>query len=186
MKVQKGNAGYIRERKKRTLLKVILEFGIVLALLILGIVQTGERMNVLTIVAVLGCLPASKALVEFIMILPHHSVAEEMAKEIQEKAGQMLTIYDMVFTSEKQIMPVESIVVSGDRVCGFASNVKIDSTFIEKHINQYLSANGYTGVSTKIYHNYSDFLIKTEEMSRVAGNETIGQAIRGVLLSISL
>lgn len=64
MKATKGEAGYIQARKKQLILKAVLEFGIVIALLILGIWQTHTRLNLLTVVAVLGCLPAAKALVE--------------------------------------------------------------------------------------------------------------------------
>lgn len=40
MKATKGEAGYIQARKKQLILKAVLEFGIVIALLILGIWQT--------------------------------------------------------------------------------------------------------------------------------------------------
>ena len=76
MKSKKGDAGFIRRQKRNIIAKTVLEFGIVAALLVLGITQTGDRMNLLTIVAVLGCLPASKALVGTIMILPHHSISD--------------------------------------------------------------------------------------------------------------
>ena len=45
MKVAKGDAGYIRTRKRKILLKTVFEFGIVVALLILGIIETGSRQN---------------------------------------------------------------------------------------------------------------------------------------------
>ena len=61
MKATKGEAGYIQARKKQLILKAVLEFGIVIALLILGIWQTHTRLNLLTVVAVLGCLPAAKS-----------------------------------------------------------------------------------------------------------------------------
>ena len=77
MKIKKGDAGYIRSRKKLVIIRTALLFGIVIALLGLGIWQTGDRMNLLTIVAVLGCLPASKSLVEVILIFPHHSIVDE-------------------------------------------------------------------------------------------------------------
>ena len=121
MKMAKGDAGYIRARKRKILLKTILEFGIVAALLILGIIETGSRQNLLTVVAVLGCLPASKALVELIMVLPHRSITKENAKEIEQNATLLTRLYDMVFTSEKMIMPVEAIVISGNTICGYSS-----------------------------------------------------------------
>ena len=111
MKATKGEAGYIQARKKQLILKAVLEFGIVIALLILGIWQTHTRLNLLTVVAVLGCLPAAKALVEVITISPYHSIAEERAKEIQKHAEDLTVAFDLVFTSKDKFMPVDSIIL---------------------------------------------------------------------------
>ncbi len=127
MKIQKGDAGYIRSRKIKSLIKTILQFGIVVALLILGIKQTGDKMNVLTIVAILGCLPASKSLVEFIMFLPYKSILKDMGNETKEKAPLLTFVYDMIFTSEKNIMPVDAIVISGNTLFGYSSSKKINT-----------------------------------------------------------
>ena len=191
MKVAKGDAGYIRSRKRKILLKTILEFGIVAALLILGIIETGTRQNLLTIVAVLGCLPASKALVELIMMLPHHSISEEMAAEIELNASLLTTAYDMVFTSEKKIMPVEAIVISGNTICGYSSNTKVDMNFIVNHLKQYLHSNRFDKVSVKIFDNYTAFVTRAEGMNNIATiekNDTkrYEESIRQILLNISL
>ena len=63
MKIEKGTPGYLNARKIRLLLLALLEFAIVIALLVLGYVQTGTRLNLLTVVAIVGCLPACKVLV---------------------------------------------------------------------------------------------------------------------------
>ena len=191
MKVAKGDAGYIRARKRIILLKTILEFGIVIALLILGIVETGTRQNLLTVVAVLGCLPASKALVEFVMVMPHRSIAEEMAAELDLNAELLTRAYDMVFTSEKIIMPVEAIVISGNTICGYSSNSKVDMNFIAKHLKQYLHANQFDKVSVKIFDNYTAFATRAEGMNNIAAiekNDTKRheEGIRHILLNISL
>ena len=110
MKATKGEAGYIQARKKQLILKAVLEFGIVIALLILGIWQTHTRLNLLTVVAVLGCLPAAKALVEVITISPYHSIAEERAKEIQKHTEDLTAAFDLVFTSKDKFMSVDSII----------------------------------------------------------------------------
>lgn len=191
MKVQKGDAGYIRMRKRNTLLKTILEFGIVIALLVLGILETGSRQNLLTVVAILGCLPAAKAMVELLMILPHHSVTEEMATEIDLTAELLTRVYDMVFTSEKVIMPVEALVISGNTICGYASRSKVDMNVIAKHLKHYLNANHFDKVSVKIFDNYTQFVTRAEGMSNIAAiekNDTKRheEAIRQVILNISL
>ena len=191
MKVTKGDAGYIRARKRKILLKTILEFGIVAALLILGIIETGTRQNLLTVVAVLGCLPASKALVELIMVFPHCSISEEKAAEIEWNASLLTRAYDMVFTSEKIIMPVEAIVISGNTICGYSSNAKVDMNDIAKHLKQYLYSNRFDKVSVKIFDNYTAFATRAEGMNNIAAIEKEDtkrheEGIRQILLNISL
>lgn len=191
MKIKKGNAGYIRLRKKLVIIKTALLFGIVIALLGLGIWQTGDRMNLLTIVAVLGCLPASKSLVETILIFPHHSIADEKVAEIEMVAGKLTRVYDMIFTSEKKIMPVENLVILDNTICGYTSNKKVNTNFAADHIKKYLVANQFTKVSVKIFDNYASFLNRVESMNEnmaVDKNDMKEkeEAICRVILSLSL
>lgn len=165
---KKGEAGYISARKKQVIVKTILEFGIVIALLVLGILQTGSRMNVLTVVAVLGCLPAAKALVEVIMILPHKTVSEEHIQDIEARGTEVSRLYDLVFTSEKKVMPVESVVIVGNTICGYTSSEKCDVKFTTQHMQTYLHANGCHKVSVKIYQEFSEYLKRVEEMNLIA------------------
>ena len=65
----KGTSGYLRTQKNYEILRTVLYFAISLSLFIAGWVTTGSRENLLTIVAVLGCLPACKSLVEMFMFL---------------------------------------------------------------------------------------------------------------------
>ena len=191
MKSKKGDAGFIRRQKRNIIAKTVLEFGIVAALLVLGITQTGDRMNLLTIVAVLGCLPASKALVGTIMILPHHSIAKAKAAEIDEKAGLLTRVYDLVFTSEKKIMPVKCVVISNNTICGYATGKKVDTVEIAKHMKQYLSANQFTKVSVKIFEDYTAFLTRAEGMNNIVSVEKTDtkmheEGIKQVLINLSL
>ena len=64
----KGTSGYLRTQKNYEILRTVLYFAISLSLFIAGRVTTGSRENLLTIVAVLGCLPACKSLVENILL----------------------------------------------------------------------------------------------------------------------
>ena len=126
MKINKGDAGYINSRKKRVILKTVLEFGIVAALVALGYWQTGTKLNMLTLVAVLGCLPASKALVEVITIFPFKSINKDVAEEISQKASLLTVSFDMVLTTHEKIMQIDSVVISNNTICGYTSNPKTD------------------------------------------------------------
>lgn len=191
MKIKKGNAGYIEVRKKATILKCVLEFGIVIALLALGIWQTETRLNMLTMVAILGCLPASKALVEVIMIVPHHSIEKNVADEIAGKTELLTTVYDLVLTSEKNIMPIDCIVISGNTIYGYTSNKKTDIAFAAKHIRQILSANKFSKLNIKIFDAYNAFISRAEGLNNIAAIEKEDtkeqeETIRQVILNISL
>ena len=191
MKVAKGNPGYIKNRKRKVILKTVLQFGIVVALLVLGIMETKSRLNLLTLVAVLGCLPASKSLVEVIMLFPHRSINQSVSDEIQEKTSELTVAYDLVFTSEKHIMPVDCVVLSDNTICGYTSNEKTDTVFAAKHIKQILYANQFTNVSVKIFDNYTAFVTRAEGMNNIAAvekNDTKKkeEKIRQVILNISL
>lgn len=189
MKINKGDAGYIKNQKLKRTLKTCIEFGLVAALLILGIIETGTRLNLLTVFAVLGCLPASKSLVGLIMMLPHRSIKKEKAKQIEEKGQHLVRVYDMVFTSEKKIMPVDSIVIFNQSVCGFTSREHVDTNFVTRHLKEYLENNGYKG-SVKIFNSYPAFLVRVEGMDNMAAidhfDKESADEIRQILLSLSL
>lgn len=191
MKVIKGSAGYLEARRKQLVVKALLEFGIVLALLALGIWQTKTRNNLLTVVAVVGCLPSSKALVELITIFPHRSIAERTAGQIAMRTKQLTTAYDLVFTSQKNIMPVDSILILDNTICGYTSSKKTDAAFAGKHIRQILEQNQFTKVSVKIFTDYDAFLDRAESMERLAEENRPDtrkkeESIRQIILNISL
>ena len=60
MRTEKGQPGYVKARKQKYLLGAVVEFAIVIAIFVTGYIQTGSRLNLLTVVAVVGCLPAAK------------------------------------------------------------------------------------------------------------------------------
>ncbi len=51
-KKEKGQPGYIKWRKEKYLIGTIAEFAVVIALVVLGYVQTKTKLNLLTVVAV--------------------------------------------------------------------------------------------------------------------------------------
>ena len=67
MKSIKGQYGYIKKQRNRVIIWTVILFVIAFSLFIAGYVMTKTKKNLLTIVAVLGLLPASKSLVNAIM-----------------------------------------------------------------------------------------------------------------------
>ena len=171
MKTEKGKPGYVKARKRKYLLGAIAEFAIVIAIFITGYMQTGSRLNLLTVVAVVGCLPAAKMLVEFITMAPYKSIDDAKYQELEEKAPLILKAYDMVITSSQKVMPLDAVAVSGHVVCGYASNPKTDETTLASHIKEILQNNHYDKMTVKIFHDYTAFLSRAEGMNNIAAVE---------------
>lgn len=56
-KVEKGKPGYLNYKKKAEILRTVIYFAIVAAIFLLGYTQTHTRLNLMTVVAVLGWPP---------------------------------------------------------------------------------------------------------------------------------
>ena len=171
MKIEKGQPGYIRARKQKLLLMTVLEFAVVIALLVLGIMQTGTRLNLLTVVAIVGCLPACKMLVGLITILPYRTIDPEIVDEIEDKASLLTTAYDMVLTSREKIMPVDCIVISGNTVFGYTHYEKVDLDTASRYIKSILVENRFSGATVKILNQYKAFLARAEGLDNIAAVE---------------
>lgn len=187
----KGNAGYIRKQKRFLIFKTILQFGVVAALFVLGLVQTKTRLNLLTVVAVLGCLPAAKTLVQLIVIIPYKSISQEKHADLEQKAPGLTKSYDMVVTDSKHFMPIESLVILDNTVCGYTSHSKIDVNVANKHIKEILVQNQYDKVSVKIFNDYTAFITRAEGMQNMAAvsrpdTKKKEEGIKRVICQISL
>ena len=191
MKVEKGKPGYIKAEKNRYLIWSIAEFAVVAALVIIGYVQTESKMNLLTVVAVVGCLPAAKTLVEFITMAPHKSIETKKYKEIEEKANLLVKAYDLIITNSEKVMPVDVIVISGHTVCGYTSNPKTDEAKVASYLKEMLQKNHCEKVTVKVFHDYVAFLSRAEGMNNIASidktdNRKLERKIKKLILSTSM
>ncbi len=78
----KGKSDYLDTQKKYEIMRTSLYFLISLSLFAAGWITTGDRLNLLTVVAVLGCLPACKSTVGMIMFLKFKSISKTDVEQI--------------------------------------------------------------------------------------------------------
>lgn len=190
-KTEKGTPGYLSHKKRMEIIRTIIYFGIVAAIFFLGYFQTKTRLNLLTVVAVLGCLPAAKALAGVIVRLPYRSADRKIVADLSEKAGHLTTCYDLVLTSTEKIMAVDCIVVSGSTIFGYTHYEKTDPEETQKHIKNILSENGFTGFTVRILREYKAFLARAEGLDHIAAVEKADTSaqdrkICSLLLNVSL
>ena len=179
MKITKGMPGYIKDQKKKRILITILLFGISIAVFLTGYLTTHTRNNLLTIVAILGCLPAARSAVGMIMLLPYRSFEEEKVREVETAAAGILSAYDMVLTSSEKVMPVDVLLISRHLICGYVSRTKVPPVEVEAYLARILKENRYDKVTVKIFTDYDSFLKRAESFGETK-QKSEGQPDRAV------
>ena len=190
-RVIKGDQGYLDYKKKIEVIRTLSYFAIVAAVFLLGVWQTGTRKNVLTVVAVVGCLPASKALVGLITRFPYKSVSKCISDDIKNRSKHITCIFDLVLTSTEKFMPVDSIVISGNTIFGYAPNTKTELKYTADFIKEILAMNRIKGINIKLFRELNAFNARVDGLDSIAAvenddNKELEEKISGLLLNISL
>ena len=182
----KGTRNYLDTQRTYEIIKTLILYGISLSLLAAGWITTKTRLNLLTIVAVLGCLPASKSLVSVIMFCRYHSLSRKAAGEI-EKHGQKLTcLYDMVFTGREKTYAIGHLAIKGNTICGFSEKPDFDQKAFNAHLEVLLKNDSYSNVSIYVFTNLQKYLDRLDQMEVLACDEKNTAGIAESLKSVCL
>lgn len=182
----KGEKHYLRNQRNYELAKTIILFVIAIGLFVAGlIINKGNKANIFTIVAVLGCLPACKCLVELIMFIRYKTCNDELADKIEESSNGLIQAYDRVFTSKEKTHPIDHLVINNNSLCCYTSAKKFSDADFQKHIATYLKAENIKDTTIKVFNDEKKYLERISNMS-VENNTEKDKEILNVLLSISL
>lgn len=182
----KGSRGYLHSQRNYEILRTCIYFGLSLSLFFAGYVSTGTRMNLLTVVAILGCLPASKSLISMIMYLRYPGCSKEAAAKIASHSHGLTGLYDMVFTSYQKNYSISHLTVKGNTICGFTEDSKFSENDFYRHLDGILKTDGYKNVSVKIFTDLTKYLNRMDQLQEAGSEETITEGIVSTLKSVSL
>lgn len=169
----KGTRNYINSQKKYELIRTFIFFFIPLSLFIAGYVTTKTKMNLLTIVAVVGLLPACKSLVGLIMFLKHHSLSQENAEKIDATKHEFPQLFDMVFTTYDKTHVVSHMVIVGNTVCGFSEDKNFKEKEFNTHIQNVLKTDGFKNISVKIFTDINKYTERLEQLKDLEIDEKV-------------
>lgn len=182
----KGSRDYIRTQKSYEVARTVLYFSISLSLFAAGYITTGNRLNLLTVVAVLGCLPASKSAVNMIMFLRCRGLGREAAAQIGPCEGNLTCLYDMAFTSYAKTFEVGHMAVKGNTVCGYSEKKDFPEKEFQAHLEPIMRADSHKNVTVKIFtdlEKYKERLMQLQVLETESGNtEGIVQTLKSVVL----
>lgn len=192
-RIVKGQYGYIRQQKIWTCIRTICLYGLSLAIFGIGIVRIGTKENLLTVIAILGCLPAGRSTVNMIMFLRAQGCSEKAKEIIGAHTGGLTELYDMFFTSYEKNYPISHMTVKNNVVCGYTESAELDVQTCEKHLSAHLKQGGCKGAAVKIYNDMEKYCeglenLRTQENTAPASGKENGQELEILenLLSIAL
>lgn len=198
--IKKGDYGYLKQQTKWEILKTLIFFAAAFGVLFLGIYLTGDKNNLLTVVAVLGLLPAAKELITLIMFVRAgkyacpYSLYEAIEGEIYSKenadynkADPLIIVYDLYMTGEEKNYPVLSMCCRNKTLIGMADWEKFDYKKSEEHIQIMLKQNGFKNISVKIFSEKEKYINRLRELrEQEAADYETDQAILRLMLNLSL
>lgn len=163
-KVKKGMYGYIRYEKWKRLLVTVILFAIPLTAYAAAYLITKTNKNIITIIAMVGCLPACRALVNMIMMWLQKPMKESLYKEIDAHRGNLEVTYETYLTTYDKSVFVESFAVCGNKVIGYTTHMDGSTQFIEDHVRGILKQNGYK-VEVKVYKELKPYLERMDYLN---------------------
>lgn len=155
---RKGTYGYIARQRRREILKTALMFGVSIALYAAGYIATKSNKNLLTLAAVLGCLPASKGLVSTIMFCRAKGCSESLKEAIGESASGLCGRFDLYLTSYSKNFQISHIVMKGKNLIGITEQGNFDEKACYEHIRNMFSQNGFHDLTVKIFRDREKYL----------------------------
>lgn len=167
-RIGKGDYGYLKYAKNRQLIWTVILFAVSLSLLIGGYLLVHTKANLLTMVAVLGMLPASKSLVQYIMFMKAKGCSAADYEQIKAHEGELLVLYDLYFTSEKKNYPVSAMALKGKTICFYVSGAESLVSACEKHFEGVFRQNQFEGYTVKGFTRLDRFLERLDSLDKVS------------------
>lgn len=163
-KLLKGTYGYLDRNKIREWIKAAAMLSVPVIIFVAAWIIKGTRMNLMTVVAIVGCLPGCNQVVHAILATRYRSIDRGLYEETEKARGECLALYENVFTSYEENYYVDCIVISGRDAAGYTSDKNTDASKAAVHIRTMLKNNSYKQ-DVKIFTDRKMFLKRVKAMA---------------------
>lgn len=185
-KIQKGMFGYLSYKKKMSVVMTIGMFALSLAIFVMGYVTTKTNANLLTVVAVLGCLPASKSAVSMIMFLKAKGCGAEDKEVIEKVIGSLDGYYDLYFTGYSKNFPTDHLVVTKNSIIAYSTDEKITEKEFNEHIKDILNKERIHDITVKLFTDRDKYVNRLKELNQSEADTSARNDMVSMLFNVSL
>ena len=183
-KSQKGTFGYIAKQRKIEIVKTVIMLALSLGCYNLGVYSTGSNRNLLTLVAVLGCLPMAKFCVNAIMFIRAKGCSQELHDKMEAR-GVSPDYYDLYFTAFKKNYQASALTYKKKNLIVMSEDPDIDTAEGEEHLKSILANAGVSSATVKIFKDADKFIDRLTELNALE-EDTNTDFIKDNLLGVSL
>lgn len=142
-KLQKGTYGYLNRNKWNEWKKALLMLAVPIAIFLAAWMIKGTRLNLITVAAIVGCIPGCNQVVHAIVASRYHSMDKDLYEATEAARGELPVLYENVFTSYEKNYYIDCVVIAGRDVIGYSSDEKLTASQAAEHIQKILRDNSY-------------------------------------------
>lgn len=160
----KGTYGYLDKNKIREWIKAAAMLSVPIVIFIGAWIINKTRLNIMTVVAIVGCIPGCNQVVHAILASRYHSMERQLYEETEKARGERLALYENVFTSYEENYYVDCIVISGREAAGYTTDGKTNASRAAEHLKKMLKENSYRQ-NVKIFTDKKAFLERVRTLA---------------------
>lgn len=185
-KYLKGEYEYVKDHRMRICIFTAILFIISLSLYIAGYITTKSNKNYLTIVAILGLLPASKSLVSVIMNFRVKVTDKDFKSEIEGRIGNLTGMFHMYFTSYDSNFYINHLVITDNSLIGFSDDSKFDEKKFKDHLEKHMKIDGIENITIKVFNDKNAYFKRLDELNKITDSNNTNTKLYNLLYSITL
>lgn len=185
-KYTKGEYEYAKYNRLKLIIYTLGMYSLSAAIYIIGYITTKTNKNLLTIVAVLGILPASKLLISLIMACRVKTVSMDIKKEIDSNIGGLTGFYNMYFTSYDVNYYLNHCVITSDSFIGYTDTNDFDNKKFQEHIEKHMKIDGISNVLIKIFDSKDGYINRLSQLNNTDQVNKTNEKMIELINNISL
>ena len=125
--LEKGTYGYLDRNRVQAWKKAGALLAVPVLVFVAAWIIRGTRENVMTVVAIVGCLPGCNQIVRAILASRYSSMDRQLYEETEAARGTLPVLYENVFTAYEENYRIDCVAVSGREVVGYTSDERVDA-----------------------------------------------------------
>lgn len=170
-KINKGQPGYYKNKKKKYGLICLIGFLLVFGIYFAGYWISGTNKNLLTVLAMIIFIPTAKFLIDYFMIPIKGFVSKEDFTTV-EKLCEPLPVYaELVITASEKRYSISYLLVDKDEnIIAYTKDLKADKEAFKKGVVNFLNYYNFDA-KVELFTDYDAFVSKCKELA--SANEGI-------------